>query len=129
MASSFSQMVSSAEEIASRTQMASQESSEVESHTNRGQQLVADTLADIEQLSTDMRQSVKTINQLEADSDAISQVLDVIKGLAEQTTCWPLTPLLKLPGLVSRGAASRWWPTRCAPWPTVPRPRRRRSKR
>ncbi len=93
--SAFNQMVSSAQEIASQTQTASQQSREVGQKSNQGQELVQNTLTDINQLSSDINQSVQVIHQLEKDSDTITQVLDVIKGIAEQTNLLALNAAIE----------------------------------
>jgi hypothetical protein len=36
-------------------------------------------------------------------------------------TCWRSMPPSRRPGPASRGAALRWWPTRCASWPKMTR--------
>ena len=93
--SAFNQMVSSAQEIARQTQTASQQSREVGKKSNQGQELVQNTLTDINQLSSDINQSVQVIHQLEKDSDTITQVLDVIKGIAEQTNLLALNAAIE----------------------------------
>ncbi|WP_370299073.1 methyl-accepting chemotaxis protein, partial [Pontibacterium sp.] len=83
VAAAINQMVGSAQEVADKTLIASQESEEVDRKATAGQELVATTLADIDQLSRDIDDAMAVIHQLVKDSDSITQVLDVIKGVAE----------------------------------------------
>jgi methyl-accepting chemotaxis protein len=58
---------------------------------------------------------VLVINQLASDSQSISRVLEVIKSIAEQPTCWPSTPPSRRRGPASRAVALRWWPMSAHP--------------
>ena len=49
----------------------------------------------IQRLAGEIDQSVAVINQLASDSAAISQVLDVIKGIAEQTNLLALNAAIE----------------------------------
>ncbi|MBB1487188.1 methyl-accepting chemotaxis protein [Oceanospirillum sediminis] len=92
---SFNEMVNSAQEIAGQTQTASQQSREVGQQSSLGQQKVQSTLSDINQLNAEIEESVSVVNQLEKDSDNITQVLDVIKGVAEQTNLLALNAAIE----------------------------------
>lgn len=92
---SFNEMVNSAQEIAGQTQTASQQSREVGQQSSQGQQKVQSTLSDINQLNAEIEESVGVVNQLEKDSDNITQVLDVIKGVAEQTNLLALNAAIE----------------------------------
>ena len=95
VAAAINQMVGSAQEVADKTLIASQESEEVDRKAATGQQLVANTLADIDQLSRDIDDAMTVIHQLVKDSNTITQVLDVIKGVAEQTNLLALNAAIE----------------------------------
>ncbi len=95
VATAINQMVVSVQEVADRTQIASQESEEVDQQAVQGQRLVSNTLADIGQLSQDMDKAMQVIHLLVKDSDSITQVLDVIKGVAEQTNLLALNAAIE----------------------------------
>ncbi|MEH6579429.1 MAG: methyl-accepting chemotaxis protein [Amphritea sp.] len=95
VASAINQMVSSVQEVANKTLTASQESTEVDKKAGQGQLLVKTTLADIDQLSKDIDHSMEVIHRLVKDSDGITQVLDVIKGVAEQTNLLALNAAIE----------------------------------
>ena len=91
----ITQMVASVEDVARNTQNASEQSGRVDEEVMRGQELVNNTLNDIQCLSQDINHSVKVINRLAKDSDSISQVLNVIKSIAEQTNLLALNAAIE----------------------------------
>jgi len=95
VATAITQMVGCTQEVARNTLTASQQSNEVDEKAIKGQNLVQTTLTDIEQLSGDINYSVKVIHRLVKDSDSITQVLDVIKGIAEQTNLLALNAAIE----------------------------------
>jgi len=95
VASAINQMASSAQEVADKTLIASQESDDVGKQAVQGQQLVQTTLADIDQLSSDIDAAMQVIQRLVKDSDSITQVLDVIKGIADQTNLLALNAAIE----------------------------------
>ena len=95
VATAINQMASSVQEVVRSTQTASANSTQVSEEASRGRTLVHDTLSAIDQLSQDIEQSTKVINRLVNDSDSISQVLDVIKGIAEQTNLLALNAAIE----------------------------------
>uniref|UniRef100_UPI00356A9924 methyl-accepting chemotaxis protein n=1 Tax=Pontibacterium sp. TaxID=2036026 RepID=UPI00356A9924 len=95
VATAINQMVGSAQEVADKTLIASHESGEVDKQAIQGQSLVKNTLADIDQLSLDIDAAMNVIHQLVKDSESITQVLDVIKGVAEQTNLLALNAAIE----------------------------------
>lgn len=95
VATAITQMVGCTQEVARNTLTASQQSNEVDEKAVKGQNLVQTTLTDIAQLSGDIDYSVKVIHRLVKDSDSITQVLDVIKGIAEQTNLLALNAAIE----------------------------------
>ncbi|MEY8251722.1 MAG: HAMP domain-containing methyl-accepting chemotaxis protein, partial [Colwellia sp.] len=95
VATAIIQMVGCTQEVARNTLTASQQSNEVDEKAVKGQNLVQTTLTDIEQLSGDIDYSMKVIHRLVKDSDSITQVLDVIKGIAEQTNLLALNAAIE----------------------------------
>ncbi len=95
VATAVNQMVASAEDVAKQTQVASRETGSVDSEATQGQKLVEVTLGDIHQLSTDIDNAMGSIRRLVKESDTIAQVLDVIKGVAEQTNLLALNAAIE----------------------------------
>jgi methyl-accepting chemotaxis protein len=55
------------------------------SAADNGQEVVNHTVQSIQELAANVRDTVEVIRKLEADSNQVGVVLDVIKGIAEQT--------------------------------------------
>jgi methyl-accepting chemotaxis protein len=72
---------------------------EAANHSNtiakQGQQTVASTVKNIEQLALYLDQASDTITQLEQDSNQVGAVLEVIKGIAEQTNLLALNAAIE----------------------------------
>lgn len=72
---------------------------EAANHSNQiakqGQQTVASTVQNIEQLAVYLQQASATIAQLEQDSNQVGAVLEVIKGIAEQTNLLALNAAIE----------------------------------
>lgn len=72
---------------------------EAANHSNQiakqGQQTVASTVQNIEQLALYLQQASGTIAQLEQDSNQVGAVLEVIKGIAEQTNLLALNAAIE----------------------------------
>jgi len=67
----------------------------VNQETVSGRDLVESQVGSIQRLAAEIDQSVEVINQLAADSASISRVLDVIKGIAEQTNLLALNAAIE----------------------------------
>lgn len=72
---------------------------EAANHSNhiakQGQQTVFSTVQNIEQLAKNLQQASATIAQLEQDSNQVGAVLEVIKGIAEQTNLLALNAAIE----------------------------------
>ena len=72
---------------------------EAANHSNQiakqGQQTVTSTVQNIEQLALNLQQASATIAQLEQDSNQVGAVLEVIKGIAEQTNLLALNAAIE----------------------------------
>ncbi len=61
----------------------------------QGQQTVSSTVRNIEQLAQNLQQASTTITQLEQDTNQVGVVLEVIKGIAEQTNLLALNAAIE----------------------------------
>jgi len=89
------EMTISVQEVARTTSEASDASIQVSNEANSGNQLVASSLESIKLLSTNIDHSVEMIDLLAKESDGISVVLDVIKGIADQTNLLALNAAIE----------------------------------
>ncbi len=95
VATAMNQMSATAQGVASSAEAAVGSAQSVNEETVSGRGLVEAQVSGIERLAAEIEQSVTVINQLASDSKAISQVLDVIKGVAEQTNLLALNAAIE----------------------------------
>ncbi|WP_371926355.1 methyl-accepting chemotaxis protein [Pseudomonas sp. D(2018)] len=88
-------MSATAQEVARSAAAAVDSAQSVNQETVSGRALVESQLGSIERLASEIDQSVSVINQLAADSASISRVLEVIKGIAEQTNLLALNAAIE----------------------------------
>ena len=95
VATAMNQMAATAQEVARSAAAAVGSAQSVNQETVSGRTLVEAQVGAIERLASEIDQSVAVINQLASDSASISQVLDVIKGIAEQTNLLALNAAIE----------------------------------
>ncbi|MGQ7815586.1 methyl-accepting chemotaxis protein [Metapseudomonas furukawaii] len=95
VATAMNQMSATAQEVARSAAAAVGSAQSVNQETVSGRALVESQLSSIERLASEIDQSVGVINQLAADSASISRVLEVIKGIAEQTNLLALNAAIE----------------------------------
>jgi len=95
VATAMNQMTATVQEVARNSVSAAQAAKLAHKEADDGKKLVISTLDVIDQLSGEINKSVEVINRLVEDSSNISQVLDVIKGIAEQTNLLALNAAIE----------------------------------
>ncbi len=95
IATAVNQMVASIQEVASNAQHAADAAGRADTETASGQRLVAHTSQSITALEGEIRQAAQVIHELEGQSNEISKVLDVIRGIAEQTNLLALNAAIE----------------------------------
>lgn len=95
VATAMNEMSATAQEVANSAEAAVGSAQSVNQETVSGRALVDAQVSGIGRLAAEIEQSVNVINQLASDSKAISQVLDVIKGVAEQTNLLALNAAIE----------------------------------
>jgi len=95
VATAMNEMSATAQEVASSAEAAVGSAQSVNRETVSGRTLVVAQVGGIQRLASEIEQSVQVINQLAGDSQAISQVLDVIKAIAEQTNLLALNAAIE----------------------------------
>jgi len=88
-------LVHSVNEVASNAGAASSAVSEASQAANKGRQVVNDTLTGIHELSDQIEGTAGVIAGVGRDSENINTVLDVIKGIAEQTNLLALNAAIE----------------------------------
>ncbi|WPN99122.1 methyl-accepting chemotaxis protein [Pseudomonas sp. MUP55] len=95
VATAMNQMSSTAQEVARSAAAAVSSARSVNDETVSGRGLVQSQQGSIARLASEIDESVRVINQLAADSQSISGVLEVIKSIAEQTNLLALNAAIE----------------------------------
>ncbi|SDT96090.1 methyl-accepting chemotaxis protein [Halopseudomonas salegens] len=95
VATAMNEMAATSQEVASSAAVAVSNAEEVNNETLNGRTLVESSVKVIEGLANEIEHAVKVINKLADDSSSISRVLDVIKGVAEQTNLLALNAAIE----------------------------------
>ena len=95
VATAMNEMSATVQEVAHSAAAAAASAQGANHETEGGRALVGTQVASIEGLAGDLERSVDVINQLAGDSQAIGQVLDVIKTVAEQTNLLALNAAIE----------------------------------
>jgi methyl-accepting chemotaxis protein len=91
----MNQMVEAVNEVTESAHRAADSAGNAEQDTEKGRQVVADTVGTINQLATEIASAVEVINRVSNDSDNISQVLVEIKAIAQQTNLLALNAAIE----------------------------------
>ena len=89
------QMAATGREVASNTAAAADAASNADAAADEGRQVVGQTMEVIDSLSQEVRRAAEVIHRLEDDSESIGGVLDVIRGIAEQTNLLALNAAIE----------------------------------
>lgn len=81
--------------VSESTTDASQAAHNAETAANEGTAIVTQTIASIQELATEIASSANTINDLQSNTKEISNILNVILGIAEQTNLLALNAAIE----------------------------------
>ena len=95
VASAVSQMSSTVQEVANNVATAATDAGNADTEANEGKQVVAETMDAIRALAHDIQRASDVISQLQKESENIGSVLDVIRGIAEQTNLLALNAAIE----------------------------------
>ncbi|MBO1518141.1 HAMP domain-containing methyl-accepting chemotaxis protein [Oceanisphaera pacifica] len=95
VSTAMNEMAATVQEVARHAETAFDSARTADSEANDGNQKVTLTIGQIGKLSDDIQESLQSINQLEAESLNIGGILDVIKGVAEQTNLLALNAAIE----------------------------------
>lgn len=91
----ITEMSASINEVAKNTELASESASKVTEEASKGGAVVSNTASSINILANNINLAVDGITQLEEHSQSISTILDVIRGIAEQTNLLALNAAIE----------------------------------
>jgi methyl-accepting chemotaxis protein len=95
VATAITQMTATVQEVAHNAEAASNGANQADKAANNGQNVVSRTVSAIDELATKVERAAEVIHALEKDSESIGSVLDVIKGIAEQTNLLALNAAIE----------------------------------
>jgi len=95
IATAINEMAAAAEEVSRHAAEAAQASTETDSSTQTTQRAVNSAVNDIQQLSHKLEAAASTMNQLQEGAQNVGGVIDVIRGIAEQTNLLALNAAIE----------------------------------
>jgi aerotaxis receptor len=95
IATAMNEMSATVQEVARNTADTAQATQDASKEVKTGQQVVESTVSAIESLANDLDQVSKVINTLKQGSDDIGTIVDVIRGVAEQTNLLALNAAIE----------------------------------
>lgn len=95
LATAINEMSATVREVAHNTANAATAAAEAQQKANQGKAVVTQTIATINTLSTEISETAQAINHLGQESEKVGAVLDVIRGIAEQTNLLALNAAIE----------------------------------
>ncbi|MCB4437948.1 methyl-accepting chemotaxis protein [Alteromonas sp. McT4-15] len=95
VAAAMEQMTSQINEVSNNADSAEKSTSSARSNVQHGATVVDNTVKDIRSLTSDIESVSSVVTELAAQTDSIGAVLDVIRGIAEQTNLLALNAAIE----------------------------------
>lgn len=95
VATSMNEMTATVQEVARSATQASEAALNASNEAGKGHQVVEQTIKSINALATEVETAAGVIHCLESDSSKIGMVLDVIRGISEQTNLLALNAAIE----------------------------------
>ncbi len=95
VAAAMNEMTATVQEVARNAEEASSAAKDADGEANTGNTEVQDVIRSINELANEVVSTSDTIHNLNGDSEQIGSVLDVIKGIAEQTNLLALNAAIE----------------------------------
>ncbi len=95
VATAMNEMTSTVQEVAHNASEASNSAQSADKEAGNGQDVVSEVIQAINELANEVGHTSATINTLNKDTEEIGGVLDVIKGIAEQTNLLALNAAIE----------------------------------
>lgn len=95
VATAMNEMTATVQEVARSAGDAANSAREADEEASQGKRVVTDSITAIEALANEVESAAEVIDQVKADSKEIGTVLDVIRGIAEQTNLLALNAAIE----------------------------------
>lgn len=95
VATAMNEMNATVHQVAQHAEDAAQSAQQADKVTRQGHQVVQQSASSIQDLATQVEQANQVIQALVADADEIGSVIDVIRGIAEQTNLLALNAAIE----------------------------------
>jgi methyl-accepting chemotaxis protein len=95
VATAMAEMSATAHEVAENASHTSESAHEADSEAQQGQSVVRQSVSGINNLAQNVLQASEVIHRLDQDSEQIGSILDVIRGIAEQTNLLALNAAIE----------------------------------
>ncbi|WP_455203351.1 methyl-accepting chemotaxis protein [Kaarinaea lacus] len=95
VATAMNEMSATVQEVAQNALVAANAAQEANEKSELGRQVVSTTMATINNLANDIEQASQVIQDLKNDSENIGTVIDVIRGIADQTNLLALNAAIE----------------------------------
>jgi methyl-accepting chemotaxis protein len=95
VATAINEMAESIKEVESNSHAADRSAGQARNETLSGQKVIEENIRVVNQLSTDISEAAGVIQALKKDSEGIGSVLDVIRGVSDQTNLLALNAAIE----------------------------------
>ena len=95
VATAMNEMTATVQEVSNNASLAADAASNADAESQTGNSVVRETVSSITNLAADLENATTVINTLKDDTQSISTILDVIKGIAEQTNLLALNAAIE----------------------------------
>ncbi len=95
VATAMNEMASTVQEVARHATEASNAAQQADTESTNGQSVVTHVISSINDLAAEVHNAAEVIHTVEKDAEQIGTVLDVIKGIAEQTNLLALNAAIE----------------------------------
>lgn len=95
LATAMTQMSASVQDVAKSMEIAARASADADTETSKGKNVVQQSVASVEELAVTINHTATIFQALEKDSESIGSILDVIRGVAEQTNLLALNAAIE----------------------------------
>jgi len=95
VATAMNEMTATVMEVSNNAEQAAESTGQADTQAQEGRQVVNDTVESINLLAKEVDSAANVIHELEQNSDSIGSVLEVIRGIAEQTNLLALNAAIE----------------------------------